>query len=559
MVLFAMATSFMITSFSQAPSVGTTGFNNAGYDQVPFALGSAYPSTLAATNVAGTGFNFYIGAIGAYEVTQSNYGTGGTYNGAISATNVTPGGSSLYQTFAFTSTNNSRFKLNTVKVRVNNTSFLPIPMVLAGVINGANAGDTINFVALPGSRFYTVNTSANPNFYNINGVIAINLTGTTAVAEMAFDDINIAAAIPVPDPPVFTTQPTNKSVCAGSTTTFTGTAPGAVSYYWLISADGLIWNKVTAATAGGTFVGYTTNTLSVKPSSTGLNGYQFGVVALNSAGGYKGSNAAVLTVIAAPATPAVSGATKLCTGLTTTLTGAPAGGVWNSLNNRVTINASTGVVTGASVGIASIKYTVTNDACSNSSIYNSLAVSTGGAIPSIGYALGTVNPQYGLGGTFCANKTFTVVGSPAGGTWTSSGFISIGSSTGVVNTGTSAGAASITYSYANAAGCLSSRTITGSVSICASKGLNAVSNAQQSINTEFTMYPNPAKSAISLSVASVIGEGKIMVTDLMGKQVKYHTLSLGNNTIDIANLNKGVYLVSVSTRAGKSTKKLIVE
>jgi len=57
----------------------------------------------------------------------------------------------------------------------------------------------------------------------------------------------------------------------------------------------------------------------------------------------------------------------------------------------------------------------------------------------------------------------------------------------------------------------------------------------------------------------LVGEGQIIVTDLYGKTVKSQPLSMGNNTVDIANLSKGFYLISTITSEGKTTKKLVVE
>jgi hypothetical protein len=57
----------------------------------------------------------------------------------------------------------------------------------------------------------------------------------------------------------------------------------------------------------------------------------------------------------------------------------------------------------------------------------------------------------------------------------------------------------------------------------------------------------------------LVGEGSVVVTDLYGKQVKMQSLSMGNNTLDIANLSKGFYMVSIITSEGKTTQKLIVE
>ena len=553
---------FLLTSaasFAQIPAYGVTGFNNPVYDQVPFAAGTAYPSVMTAANVESTGWSFHIGAIGAYTITQLNQGSG-TYNGAIVANNVTPFGfPTLYQTFAFTSTNNSMFKLNSVKVKVSNSSMVPIPMLLAGVINGANTGSTIDFLAMPGSNWVTLTTSANNNFANINGVISINVTGSTAIAEMAFDDINISAPNPLAVAPVFTLQPTNKTVCAGTSTAFTSTVTGAATYFWLISTDGLIWNPITSANAGTFFTGYNTPNLTVTNPSVALNNLYLGVTAVSSLGVNKGSNAVRLFVNAVPNVPAIAGATSVCKNLTTTLTNALTGGVWSSLNINATIS-SVGVVTGANAGTAVIKYTVSNAGCSSYATYN-VTVNSNLVIPSIGYAVGTVNPQTGAGGGFCTNRSFTLVGSPSGGSWSSTGVISV-SGSGTVTTGLIPGAGSVTYSYNNAAGCRNSRSITGTIVTCAARGVNtnaSTTNSSSISNELFTVFPNPAKNKININADFVTAGGQIVITNLMGKQTKTQALSVGNNNIDISTLSKGFYLVSVITSEGKKTQKLIVE
>ena len=542
-----------VSSFAQSPAYGVTGFNNPIYDQVPFIAGSAYPNVLTAANVENTGWSFHIGAIGVYTVTQLDKGSG-AYDGAMVANNVTPGGvPTLYQTFAFTSTNNSLFKLNSVKVKVSNSSVAPIPMLLAGVINGQNTGSTIDFLAMPGSNYVTLTLSANNNFANINGVIIINATGSTAVSEMAYDDINISAPNPLAVAPVFTTQPIDKTVCAGTATSFTGTATGADSYFWLVSNDGLIWNKITAANAGPFFSGYNTNKLTVSNPSVALNGLYLGLTAVSSLGVNKGSNAVRLYVNAVPNVPAISGASSVCVGSTVTLTNAMSGGSWSSLNNRAT-SLGGGVVRGDNGGAAIIRYTVSNAGCSGYSDYN-LAVGANPSVPSIAYAPGTVNPQAGAGGGFCTNRSFTVVGSPAGGTWSSTGVITVNATSGAVLTGATPGAATLKYTYTNTAGCSNSRTMNGNVVGCSPRGVAANTNTASESNELFTVYPNPAKGAININADYVTTGGQITITNLMGKQLKAQVLSVGNNKLDISNLSKGFYLVSVITTEGKKTQK----
>ena len=73
------------------------------------------------------------------------------------------------------------------------------------------------------------------------------------------------------------------------------------------------------------------------------------------------------------------------------------------------------------------------------------------------------------------------------------------------------------------------------------------------------IYPNPARTSVSLLIDKLIGSGQIIITNLYGKQVKTQPLSMGNNSINISTLAKGMYFISTITNEGKTTKKLVVE
>lgn len=149
------------------------------------------------------------------------------------------------------------------------------------------------------------------------------------------------------------------------------------------------------------------------------------------------------------------------------------------------------------------------------------------------------------------------MGSPTGGTWSASGIASITS--GGIVTINAVGAGSITYRVANAAGCTNSRTMSGTGFACAARG-NAVGSEQATNNSRnWSIFPNPAKSYVSLNLETLVGTGSIVISDLYGKTVKIQTLSIGNNVIDITNIAKGLYFISTITTEGKTTKKLIVE
>ncbi len=559
-VCLLIATSLIsVSSFGQVPAYGTTGFNNPAFDQYPFATGTAYPSVMTATNVSSTGWSFHIGAIGAYVITQVDKGTG-AYDGAMTATNVTPPGvPTLYQTFAFTSTNNSRFQLNSVMVKIDNDSAAPIPMILAGVVNGSNTGSTQNFVAMPGANWVTVTTSTDPNFSNINGVIVINITGTTHVKEMSIDNINISAPVVGVAPPSFTTQPTNKSVCTNASTSFVTAASNAVSYFWLASTDGLIWNPINASNAGTTFSGYNTNTLTVTNPSLLLNGLYLGVTAVGSTGLNQGSNAARLFVGTIPIVPAIGGNSSVCVGSSTTFTNSTAGGTWSvtSLGGTAIINSS-GSLIGTNSGTVSVRYTLSNAGCTNFAA-KSITVNAIPNVPSITYAPGLVgNPQAGAPtGSFCVGKKFRVAGSPnvPSGVFTATGVVSI---TGLDTVNINAvGAGSVKYTYTNSNGCSNSRTMVGNGFNCpAGRGVSLNNNR---VSQDFSLFPNPAKGSVNLNFEYAVSGSQINVTDIYGKSVITKSLSIGNNNLDISKLSKGLYLVSVSSAEGTKTQKLIIE
>ena len=310
-------------------------------------------------------------------------------------------------------------------------------------------------------------------------------------------------------------------------------------------------NPSVASVTGGSQAGVVT------ANANGTATVKYSVAATN---GCVSSSSVLVTVAPQSAPNSITGVNSICKGSTTTLSNSTPNGVWTSLNNLGTIN-SNGVYIGANSGNnGQVKYTVTNAAgCSASTTYT-IAVNALPNVPTITYAPGTPNPQVGAPtGNFCVGKVFTVVGSPnvPTGVWSSTGVVSI--TTGGQVTINAAGAGSIKYTYTNANGCVNSRTMSGNGFTCASRGVNINSTNTQSEITSFTMFPNPAKNTISINMDKNIGDGQIIVTDLYGKRVKTQALSIGSNNIDIRNLSKGFYLVSVLTNEGTQSKKLIVE
>jgi hypothetical protein len=289
------------------------------------------------------------------------------------------------------------------------------------------------------------------------------------------------------------------------------------------------------------------------------------------------STASFQLKVAPVATPAVitaaGGASAVCAGSTLQLTSsaAPVGsiGTWTVMGSSWASVSNTGLVTAKATGTPTFRYTVSNDSGCSSFSEKGIRVNAIPSVPTITYAPGTVgNPQAGAPtGAFCVGKKFSVVGVPTGGHWSNSnnGVTTVFDSLVSANNwwGTvkilGIGTGSIKYTYTNANGCSNSRTMSGNGVTCAARGVDINNDVTKPV-FDFTLYPNPAKGKVSFNIDFVEAGGRVVLTDMYGKQVKTQPLTIGTNQVDINTLSKGFYLVSVVTNNGsRTTKKLIVE
>ncbi|MDN3491354.1 T9SS type A sorting domain-containing protein [Winogradskyella bathintestinalis] len=73
----------------------------------------------------------------------------------------------------------------------------------------------------------------------------------------------------------------------------------------------------------------------------------------------------------------------------------------------------------------------------------------------------------------------------------------------------------------------------------------------------FSIYPNPTNTG-SVSISSTNSEViKVQVFDILGKQVKNQTLT--NNSLNVASLKSGVYIVKITQNNASTTKKLVIK
>jgi PKD repeat protein len=76
---------------------------------------------------------------------------------------------------------------------------------------------------------------------------------------------------------------------------------------------------------------------------------------------------------------------------------------------------------------------------------------------------------------------------------------------------------------------------------------------------QFSIYPNPARDVVNIT-SSVNGSSTVMIMDLAGRTVASTTLNAsGNTSMNISQLNSGVYFIRIASENGQHTEKLILQ
>jgi hypothetical protein len=90
------------------------------------------------------------------------------------------------------------------------------------------------------------------------------------------------------------------------------------------------------------------------------------------------------------------------------------------------------------------------------------------------------------------------------------------------------------------------------------QGISSYANNTQVIK----VYPNPSNGIIYLQALSKNQTSlDVQLTDIVGKEIKHETLYLvdGKTSLDIRNLNSGVYFITAKTAGGTDTQKIILQ
>ncbi len=275
----------------------------------------------------------------------------------------------------------------------------------------------------------------------------------------------------------------SSSVCTGGTTTLANATTGGS---WSSSTPSV----ATVGSSTGIVTGVTTGTSVVSYTTSG------GCIATRT-----------ITVSASPSVSAISGASSLCSGATTTLTNATASGVWSSSATSVaTIGSLTGVVTGATAGTALISYSVT----SSCGVVAATKTITINAVP----ATISGSSSISIGATTAFSTATT------GGIWTSSApsIATIDSATGVVN-GISSGSATITYTLPS--GCFTTKSI--AVTACSVSFAGLTATCAGKTDTVTASISGGTWTSSNTSVATISSTGVITAIGSGTSTISYIT------------------------------------
>jgi len=330
-----------------------------------------------------------------------------------------------------------------------------------------------------------------------------------------------------------------------------------------------VWTSTNPAVATVALRGALVNSANVTSVSNGTTDVFYERISHPNSVACKVSSIPVTYRVDAVTLPAITGPNSVCPGSVIQLSNLTNGGTWSSLNNRLSVNAA-GLVaglnpSGAAPGV--VKYSLTNGNNCTGFVTKNITVHPRPVLPSINYKSGIIIPRAPMpGSNFCNNRTFDVVGAPGNGIFTSSNnnvmTVGFNLATGFYTVNTvGLGNATLTYNVNDANGCFNSRSINGTVVNCPLFRGTKTNDLEQKLenNNNFSMFPNPAKNIVNVYCETVIGNVQVTITDLMGKKIKSQSLSIGNNNIDVTNLSKGFYLVTVTSETGSKTQKLVIE
>ena len=248
---------------------------------------------------------------------------------------------------------------------------------------GNPGGTTVSFAPnplAPGNS--TVVTLSNTNTLT-PGTYNITVTGT---AGTSVQTQTVSYIVAPGTAPAITSQPVNNTVCAGETANFSVAATGSgLSYQWQVSTDG--------GTTYTNIAGATSTTFSIASAASTQNGYLYHVI-VSALCGSSTSNAATLTVNAAPGIATQPADATVCAGSNNTFAVTGSGGGLNyqwqistdggtTFTNIAGANSASYTLSGITIAQNGYQYhVIVTGACPGSVTSNNVTLTVGNA-PSI--------------------------------------------------------------------------------------------------------------------------------------------------------------------------------
>ncbi len=368
----------------------------------------------------------------------------------ISGIGMSAGTSSGTALISYTATNSCGTATATHPVTVN-------PLPSAGTISGVAslcAGNTTIFAASVSGGVWASSDATVANVSATGAVTGVS-DGTAVISYTVANSCGSAIATKIVTVNALPSLTTTSSVlCSGTSTSIAGTPSGGT---WSSSSSSVTVSSSGIAT--GTVAGTATISYTLP---TGC------------------SHSAVVTVNPAPA--GISGSTSVCEGNTTMLSSTSVGGIWGSTATTVSIDTTTGMVTGVSSGTALISYTLP----------------TGCAT----YAIVTVNP---LPATItgahqvCTGVSTMLSIATVGGSWVTTD-TNVSVSTGGLLSGMYSGTATVHYVLST--GCRQSHAVTVTPTPTAITGATSVCEGQ-STSLSVSLPTTGIWTSDDISIASI--------------------------------------------------------
>jgi len=378
-----------LITFSNPQSLPVTvTYNINGSNEANINIAASASATLVVPTTTATTFT--------YNLVSVTYQTAPTCSNPISGNatvtiNPTPSVSNLTESI----TTGSTFTVTPTGVPVGTTYTWPAPTYTNGVTGGVAQSTGVSSI----SGTLTIPSGSGTAVYTVTP-----RTGTCVGNTFTLTVTVTSTCVPV----VITSDPSNASICAGGSTTFSVTATGTTPAYQWQYYNGASWVSVVNGTpTGAAYTNATTATLGVS-GITAAGSYQYRCSATNCSVSSDQSAAATLTVNAIPTQPTVTVTQPTCSTATGTITvTSPTGAGMTYSIDGTTYTNTTGVFASVVPGT----YTVTaRSSAGCTSPGRSATVNDQPPTPVVGNQTASIN----------SGQTFTVTptGVPVGTTYT---------------------------------------------------------------------------------------------------------------------------------------------